>query len=651
MKVFSFFILFLYAANNYNVLSSPAPSPVSSKCSQISDSNSVLGKAINIIPKLEYNKDGKYSTTPCLYTGKIEGIYYLLNLSNTISKKSEQLVVYMSGGPGSSFFFSFFLENGSLELKENGKVSIRDISWSNFANILYLDFPIGTGSSELKTESENSKVSEKYKEELTISLKPQEMSKKFNSFLTEFIKFFEKEFSIIVSDLSISGEGSAALIIPNLTLKFNEISNKKIKRLLLYSPIIDTYQQLLDRKSLIKGMGLMDSYTEDIYDTKLKQCELKSFKNPYALNCPEIEDLISTLTGDSCMFDIRQPEQYFKNLEIRLKDYLNDETVKKEFGFESFQAHNGLVKLIIDTNQHSSILDIIELIKKDEVRITFVSGQFGLYSTSNTVEDIVIDDLLNPLIENYKKEMIINKISKDKQQKTFERLLWKVKSDGKEFITIGYISQLQKLSLIVVRNAGHFIGLNKLHESILILKNTLSDIKYTCPTNNEECFLSNFKCTSLSNCWGNGECNGATCICKVGYTGPDCSFKIDILDVSSSFELQPGELKVFTFSDHLANSEKTLLILLSSEKEHSTTISLISKVNSSEVSYLNSHDAKYSLFHKTVEFFVDTIQSKSHYLVIRNNDSSGKTKINMTIETTSKLFIFRYQLQQIMDSR
>ena len=66
------------------------------------------------------------------------------------------MVVWLQGGPGSSSMLGLFEINGpiSAELDEaSGKVigKINPNSWTNNANMIYIDQPVGTGLDLLHT--------------------------------------------------------------------------------------------------------------------------------------------------------------------------------------------------------------------------------------------------------------------------------------------------------------------------------------------------------------------------------------------------------------------------------------------------------------------------------------------------------------------
>lgn len=64
------------------------------------------------------------------------------------------LVLWINGGPGSSSMFGLFLENGPLRVSRKGTGADDFVmnlnaegSWNDFADVIFLDQPVGTGFS------------------------------------------------------------------------------------------------------------------------------------------------------------------------------------------------------------------------------------------------------------------------------------------------------------------------------------------------------------------------------------------------------------------------------------------------------------------------------------------------------------------------
>lgn len=56
-------------------------------------------------------------------------------------------ILWTNGGPGSSSFWGFFLENGPFEVDKKGKVTPRPDGWNNYANYMIFEHPLSVGLS------------------------------------------------------------------------------------------------------------------------------------------------------------------------------------------------------------------------------------------------------------------------------------------------------------------------------------------------------------------------------------------------------------------------------------------------------------------------------------------------------------------------
>ncbi|CAD7079968.1 unnamed protein product [Hermetia illucens] len=57
------------------------------------------------------------------------------------------IILWLEGGPGASSIFGLFIENGPVEMTDNGNVQRRTYSWNNDYNVVYIDNPVGSGYS------------------------------------------------------------------------------------------------------------------------------------------------------------------------------------------------------------------------------------------------------------------------------------------------------------------------------------------------------------------------------------------------------------------------------------------------------------------------------------------------------------------------
>ena len=63
------------------------------------------------------------------------------------NNKTQDLLIWLSGGPGCSSDFAVVFENGPFQISQNGTIFQNDYSWNKLANIVYFDYPCGAGFS------------------------------------------------------------------------------------------------------------------------------------------------------------------------------------------------------------------------------------------------------------------------------------------------------------------------------------------------------------------------------------------------------------------------------------------------------------------------------------------------------------------------
>lgn len=92
----------------------------------------------------------------------------------------QRLVIWLNGGPGCSSEDGALMEIGPYRVREGGKLEVVNGSWDEFANLLFVDNPVGTGFSYVDTDS--------YLSEL------EQMASQFVTFLQKWFAIFP-EFS------------------------------------------------------------------------------------------------------------------------------------------------------------------------------------------------------------------------------------------------------------------------------------------------------------------------------------------------------------------------------------------------------------------------------------------------------------------------
>ncbi|KZL68526.1 serine carboxypeptidase [Colletotrichum incanum] len=179
-------------------------------------------------------------------TPEHNGNLFFWHFQNQHIANKQRTVIWLNGGPGCSSEDGALMEIGPYRVKDKDHLEYNNGSWNEFANLLFVDNPVGTGFSYVDTNS--------YLHELP------EMA-------DQFVQFLEKWFAMFPEyehdDLYIAGESYAGQHIPYIAKHILE-RNKK--------PGTKNIWQL---KGLIMGNAWIspkeqyDAYLKYAYEKKL----------------------------------------------------------------------------------------------------------------------------------------------------------------------------------------------------------------------------------------------------------------------------------------------------------------------------------------------------------------------------------------------
>lgn len=79
-------------------------------------------------------------------------LYYMLFMARDENPKAP-LLLYLEGGPGTSSMHGLFFQNGPFRLQPDGTLVRNEFSFNNFADVIYVDQPVGTGFSNCTNHS------------------------------------------------------------------------------------------------------------------------------------------------------------------------------------------------------------------------------------------------------------------------------------------------------------------------------------------------------------------------------------------------------------------------------------------------------------------------------------------------------------------
>ncbi|CAJ2503035.1 Uu.00g104290.m01.CDS01 [Anthostomella pinea] len=148
-------------------------------------------------------------------TPEHNGNLFFWHFQNQHIANRQRTVIWLNGGPGCSSEDGAMMEIGPYRLKDSDNLEYNNGSWHEFANLLFVDNPVGTGFSYVDTNS--------YIHELD------EMAAQFATFLEKWFALFpEYEHD----DLYIAGESFAGQHIPYIAkaiLDRNKLPQTSVK--------------------------------------------------------------------------------------------------------------------------------------------------------------------------------------------------------------------------------------------------------------------------------------------------------------------------------------------------------------------------------------------------------------------------------------
>ncbi|KAK9387193.1 Alpha/Beta hydrolase protein [Lipomyces mesembrius] len=252
---------------------------------------------------------------PKMYAGHIEikpehheNLFFWMFENEHIADKP-RTVIWLNGGPGCSSMDGAMMEVGPFRVNEGGKLRVNEGRWNQFANLLFVDNPIGTGFSFADTDS--------YLHELN------EMADDFMIFMDKFFDMFPQ---YLVDDLYIAGESYAGMYIPYiadaiLSRRNNtQLRQYPLKGIMMGNGWIDPVKQYLSYVPFSYSKGILQQGTDAAkkVDVAYKKC-LDTLNQGVPVievpDCENILDVILDVTQDSSqkggktcrnMYDLRK---------------------------------------------------------------------------------------------------------------------------------------------------------------------------------------------------------------------------------------------------------------------------------------------------------------------------------------------------------
>ncbi|KAI9789677.1 MAG: Cell death protease [Peltula sp. TS41687] len=240
------------------------------------------------------------------------GNLFFWHFQNRHIANRQRTVIWLNGGPGCSSMDGALMEVGPYRVKDDGTLRYNDGSWDEFANLLFVDQPVGTGFSYVNTDS--------YIHEL------KEMADQFIVFLERFFALFpEYEHD----DIYFAGESYAGQHIPYIAqaiLNRNEKNQEHkwaLQGLLIGNGWIAPTEQYLSYLPMAYQSGLIQGDS-----AKAKQVESQQSLCTTKLNEPGGTDHVDIAQCEKILTEIlklaqredKEDAQCVNMYDIRLRD-------------------------------------------------------------------------------------------------------------------------------------------------------------------------------------------------------------------------------------------------------------------------------------------------------------------------------------------
>jgi carboxypeptidase C (cathepsin A) len=362
------------------------------------------------------------------------GLYYWF-VSKPGATRSTPTILWTNGGPGSTSFWSF-TENGPYEVVNGGKLREREKAWSETANFLIFDQPLGVGLSFAPDDEV-----------------PANVQAGVDQWYQALLHFLERHPEVADAPIILSGESYGGTYIPLLAkaiLDGNERAGKELVRLgglVLVSPWVDPLVQQSMDSTFALSHGIISAADKPRIDQLYDDCRVAieagtPTSKEADVACYKIKAEIEKISG-LYMYNIASPSDPPTK---PLVNWLNRADVRTAIHarpdgeFSMFSQAIGDGYMVGEQDSRRALIE--ELLGRD-VQIMLVSGL-------NDASDV------NPLGTAAWLELLQGDAANSFHAAPTEQ--WKARVDGESKKSVlGYVQDGGQLSWVKVRNAGHLV--------------------------------------------------------------------------------------------------------------------------------------------------------------------------------------------------
>lgn len=441
-------------------------------------------------------------------TDSERAIYYLFvpSTKNPTQPELDPLIVWVQGGPGCSGLIGLFIENGPLRFASRTRIDPFDqYSWSKFANVLYLDQPLGTGYSY----ATNAILKNGTIRAPTFPSNSYESGWDFNQALLEFFKLFPQYAS---TNIYLVGESYAGTYMPiyyQQMIRFNSPLLNRIKGIVFGNSMVKPVQQWGTYSKIGYVFGIHSNRgrvdTNNLFYSCLNDIQRRNFTAAEKESCQYLFQKLLKGAGGLSAYDVRTiRDDAMPFTTSDFVHYFNTPSVKANLDIRTNSLlYHKCNREVFDRylpEFHSDVPDSFLIDMLSRTRVFFFDGQFDL-----RVNVLSFNDLIRRL--NWDGRTMFNVAPTN----VFE-------INGEAF---GQFKSYSNLTSAVVYGGSHLAPYTQPRTTFEMLNRYLNFFSLCEPSVTKPCPVPLTTCPN--NCTLHGTCNNGVCSCFGGYKGIDCS--------------------------------------------------------------------------------------------------------------------------------
>lgn len=368
-----------------------------------------------------------------------DDLFYFL-LKSKDGNKSAPLIVYINGGPGCATSLNLFVELGPYTVNRTTHgFSFNKFSWNTFADILFVDQPVGIGYSKYINESRRCT----------------NVSCVASDFMVFLVKFFSGHPEYIGRPLYVGGVSYGGHYVPAVTAKIARTHHPwfNLKGMALGNPWIqDDLQQGASPYYLFENEVF--SWIEYfIARVTILACQVAHIYNYNIRFLFDIcnDDSLGGMVKLPNIYDIRDPKDYSDIFEA-VETLMNNKTIQKLVGVDvpNYMACDNVSMELFYKDQISPTTQYIEYLLENNYDVIWYFGDKD-YSCNWRGGEAVANSMKWKGAEEYSKKEFVD---------------WKVNGN----VIGGKYKKVKNFNFLLIYDAGHIVPLNKPEVALEMIK-------------------------------------------------------------------------------------------------------------------------------------------------------------------------------------